>query len=190
MKKKLTQKEFIDRSLIIHNNAYDYSLVEYDNNKIKVRIICFKHGEFWQSPSKHLKGQGCPICAIDKITDNTNIFINKSKLIHGEKYDYSLINYKNSKINIRIICFEHGEFWQTPSNHLSGHGCPKCGGRYKLTTLKFIEKSIKIHDNKYNYSEVLYINNKTKVKIKCPKHGTFTQRPDAHLRGQGCPKCR
>jgi len=116
-------------------------------------------------------------------------FINKSNIVHDDKYDYSFVNYVNSKTKVRIICLKHGEFWQTPSNHLSGHGCSKCGGRYKLTTEEFIIRSNKIHNNKYNYSEVKYFNNKTKVKIKCPNHGIFLQRPDAHLRGQGCPKC-
>jgi hypothetical protein len=120
--------------------------------------------------------------------EKTN-FIKKANLIHNFKYDYSIVDYKNNKTKIRIICFEHGEFWQTPSNHLNGNGCPICSGVNKLTTEKFIERSNIIHNFKYDYSVVEYKNNKTKIKIICPVHGIFEQRPDSHLNGQNCPKC-
>lgn len=94
-----------------------------------------------------------------------------------------------------IICKEHGEFWQTPSNHLAGHGCQKCKtdkviSHNKLSTEIFIEKCKKLHGDKYNYSKVNYINNYTKVCIICPKHGEFWQKPTLHLQGCGCPICK
>ena len=117
------------------------------------------------------------------------IFINKSKEIHGDKYDYSKVEYVNNSIKVCIICPEHGEFWQRPNDHLDGHGCPMCGGVKKLTTEGFIEKSKLIHGDRYDYSKVNYVGNKIKVCIICPIHGEFWQKPNAHLNGQGCPNC-
>lgn len=119
-----------------------------------------------------------------------NDFINKANLIHNNKYDYSKVEYVNNSTKVCIICPEHGEFWQTPRNHLIGQGCPLCNGTFKLTNQEFIEKANKIHNNKYDYSKVKYVNNNTKVCIICPKHGEFWQTPHHHLNGHGCSKCR
>ena len=182
---KGTTDEFIERSRKIHSNKYDYSKVEYINSKTKVCIICPKHDEFWQKPNGHLNGQGCPSC--NKITSDD--FIQKATLIHNGKYDYSKVDYKTAKTKVCIICPEHGEFWQAPDKHLSGCGCQKCGGTKKLSIEEFISKANKIHNNKYDYSKVKYINNQTKVCIICPEHGEFWQAPGSHLSGKGCPHC-
>ena len=116
-------------------------------------------------------------------------FIKNAIIKHNNKYDYSSVNYIKSKIKVKIICPEHGEFEQTPSGHLSGYGCPNCGGVARLTNNSFIEKSNIIHENKYDYSIINYINNKTNIKIICPIHGDFEQRPDHHLLGKACPSC-
>ena len=117
-------------------------------------------------------------------------FIDKANLIHDNKYDYSKVEYVNNSTKVCIICTEHGEFWQTPRNHLIGQGCPLCNGTFKLTNQEFIEKANLIHNNKYDYSKVKYVNNNTKVCIICPKHGEFWQTPHHHLNGHGCSKCR
>ena len=115
--------------------------------------------------------------------------IKKFKNIHGDKYDYSLVDYKNIHTKIRIICKKHGIFEQTPHNH-SKQGCPSCYGNKKSTMVEFIERSNKIHNNKYDYSLVDYKNNFTKVKIKCSVHGVFEQKPINHIiQKQGCLKC-
>lgn len=123
-------------------------------------------------------------------------FIGKSIKVHGNKYIYSKVDleHRDEKGRVCIICPIHGEFWQTPSNHLYGQGCPKC--RYvkisieKSDTLEdFLQKAKNVHGHKYDYSKVEYIDSKTKVCIICPKHGEFYQRPNKHLRGQGCKKC-
>ena len=119
-----------------------------------------------------------------------NEFINKANLIHNNKYDYSKVEYVNNSTKVCIICPEHGEFWQTPRNHLIGQGCPLCNVTFKLTNQEFIEKANLIHNNKYDYSKVKYVNNNTKVCIICPKHGEFWQTPHHHLNGHGCSKCR
>ena len=117
------------------------------------------------------------------------IFIEKAKKVHGDKYDYSKVNYIDSKTKICIICPEHGEFWQTPSSHLRKRGCPFCANNIKYTNEKFIEKASAIHHNRYDYSKTKYVNNKTKVCIICPEHGEFWQTPHVHLQGKGCLKC-
>jgi len=117
-------------------------------------------------------------------------FIEKSKLKHGDKWDYSKVEYINSKNKVIIICKEHGEFIQTASDHLSGCGCPKCDKTNRLTTSNFIERSILVHGDKFDYTKTEYGNNNYDlVKIICKEHGEFRQRPWAHLRGQGCPNC-
>lgn len=124
-----------------------------------------------------------------KIT--TEQFVEKAKEIHGNKYNYSKVQYINSSTKIEIICPKHGSFWQSPNNHLSKiRGCPECNGGVALTKEKFVEKAQLIHNNKYDYSQVNYVNSQTKVTIICPIHGEFEQIPSNHLQGKGCPKCK
>ena len=179
---------FIKQAKEIHGDKYDYSKVEYSGNHEKVIIICPEHGEFLQSPDKHLQGCGCPKCA-GNVKSNAKEFIEKSKKIHGNKYDYSKVEYINCHTNVCIICPEHGEFWQTPITHLRSNGCSKCSGKAKSNTEEFIKKAQLIHGNKYDYSETVYIAAAKKVKIICPLHGEFYMTGNNHLRGQGCPKC-
>jgi len=127
--KKVTTESFIKDAMLIHGDKYDYSKVNYVNSKTKVCIICPEHGEFWQIPSAHTSGQGCPKCKkykIGKNKHNTETFIKRAKEVHGDRYDYSKVNYVNSKTKVCIICPEHGEFWQEASRHLMGDNCPKC----------------------------------------------------------------
>ena len=193
---KYTTDTWVNNAKDIHGDKYDYSKVEYIDNRTKVCIICPEHGEFWQIPSNHISRKtGCPYCAkVGKL--NKNIFLQKAKLIHGDKYDYSKVEYINSTTKVCIICPEHGEFWQTPNSHLNGIGCKKCGiniriEKRKKTITQFIEDARKIHGDKYDYSKVDYINNHTKICIICPEHGEFWQTPDSHIsQKQGCPICK
>ena len=179
---------FIKKARHVHKNKYDYSKVEYFNNHTKVCIICPEHGEFWQKPLKHTQGHGCPYCGgTKKLT--TDEFIYKSKLVHGDRYDYSKVEYVTTDKKVCIICSDHGKFWQTPHAHINGQGCPTCMGTKKLNTEEFIEKSKLVHGNRYDYSKVEYVNTDTKVCIICPGHGEFYQTPHAHINGQGCPIC-
>lgn len=186
---------FVEESAIKHNKKYDYSKVEYKNNCTKVCIVCPEHGEFWQTPQAHLRGQGCPKCSHRSTKYLTEEWIGEAKKVHGDKYDYSKVEYIGNHIKVCIICKEHGEFWQDPAAHLRGQGCPKCADIFNgfnrlMGKDKFIEKSNKIHNNQYDYSKVKYVNSKEKVCIICPKHGEFWQRPSKHLMGQGCPICK
>lgn len=119
----------------------------------------------------------------------TEKFIEKSRLKHGDRYDYSKTVYINQTTPVVIICPNHGEFLQRPNNHYSGAGCPICSRNKKHTLESFTTKANEIHNNKYNYSEVDYKNNKSKVTIICSEHGRFEQTPDKHLQGEGCPLC-
>ena len=192
---KKTTDHFILESKNIFGDKYDYSKVEYKNNKEKVCIICKKHGEFWQSPDSHLRGrEGCKECYKEKKNKSRlktkDVFVKESIKIHGNKYDYSKVEYLGDKNKVCIICPKHGEFWQTPNNHLKGKGCPDCYGNRKLTKEKFIEEAKKIHCDKYDYSKVEYKNVDIKVCIICPKHGEFWQTPSHHISGRGCTKCK
>ena len=119
--KKLTVQEFIARAKEVHGSKYDYSKVDFVNVDTKVCIICTEHGEFWQTPFKHMKGNGCPFCK-GKFPkkEKERQFIETAKKIHNNKYDYSKVSYENGHKKVCIICPEHGEFWQTPLNHLNG----------------------------------------------------------------------
>lgn len=186
--KKLTTIEFIEKAKKIHGDRYDYSLVIYVNGRTIVDIICKEHGIFQQTPSNHLGGQNCPVC-MNKGKSNNERFIIAAKNIHGDIYDYSLVEYTNSKKNIGIKCKIHGIFEQRPTRHLSGDGCPKCNGGVKISQDEFINRAINLHGNRYDYSHVKYVNSSTKVDIVCNVHGIFSMRPNNHLNGQGCPMC-
>lgn len=192
--------DFIDKAIKIHGYKYDYSKVEYIDSKTKVCIICPIHGEFWQRPSKHLSGQGCKKCSYIKngikCRKTLEQFITQSKEVHGDKYDYSKVKYVNGQTKVCIICPIHGEFYQTPESHLSGNGCNQCGidittNKLKDNLLEFIDKSKKIHGDRYDYSKVEYVNSKTHVKLKCNRCGfEFYVKPNNHISSKsGCPRC-
>jgi len=126
--------------------------------------------------------------------DTVEVFIYKSRLIHGDKYCYSNVIYTSSTSKVEITCNEHGNFLQIPSSHVKGIGCPKCGnikkGVSKTMTLdKFIEKCKKIHNNKYTYETSKYTGVYDTIEITCPKHGYFQQVAHNHIQGRGCIKC-
>ena len=201
--KRKPLEQFIEEAVAIHGDKYDYSKVSYTNNKDKINIICNKHGYFKQTPNKHLsKRQGCYKCFRAKPSPKRKPleqFIEEAVAIHGDKYDYSKVSYTNSKDKINIICNKHGYFKQTPNQHLSlgRGGCVMCvifdSNEQRKNT--FIKKAEKIHGDRYDYSQINYLNMNTKINIKCKKHGTFSCKPDSHTyipanrRAQGCYKC-
>jgi len=194
MAKRKTTEEFIEDAYCKHYDTYNYKLVDYKNNKTKVKIICPIHGTFEQEANSHLQGHGCPKCAeiyiYNKLKKTTEQFIEDAYCKHGDTYNYKLVQYKNRYAKVKIICSIHGMFEQIPKIHLKGCGCPKCVDNVKNSTQEFIEKAQEIHGDKYNYSLVQYENNNTKIKIICPVHGIFEQIPRNHTSlEQGCPKC-
>ena len=170
----------------------------YVDTNTPMEFICKEHGLFRQRPHSLLAGYGCQKCGKHGSGRNGRLtkeeFIERAKKIHGDKYDYSKVNYINASTKVCIICPEHGEFWQTAGEHFRGSGCPKCKSEhlsevFKMSKEEFIERAKKIHNNKYDYSKVEYVNCDTPVNIICPNHGEFKATPYNHLRGQRCPVC-
>jgi very-short-patch-repair endonuclease len=186
----LTNEEFIDKLKMIFGNKINYDKIEYKSQNHKVTINCSKHGDSLKFPQSLLRGSGCNKCEIKNFKIDASLFTERANVVHNFKYDYSSLEYVNDRTKVKIICKKHGLFLQTPNTHLSGSGCPICSGRYNYTNSEFIEKSKKIHYDKYEYPNCNYKNAHTKVKILCKKHGVFTQNPSCHLQGQGCPSCK
>jgi len=192
---KLLLEDMLIKCKSIHNDKYDYSLfTSYKNKNQKIDIICKEHGIFQQTIGNHIYHKsGCPKCGL-KIRKKLNNPIIKFIEVHGNKYDYSKVIYKSIKSKIEIICNLHGSFYQTPNTHLKGSGCPKCGIDKMSKTLRkpvieFINKCNEIHNNIYDYTEVVYNKLSDKIKIICKEHGYFYQRAFSHQQGFGCSKC-
>lgn len=217
-KRTMTTDEFIERAREVHGDKYDYSQTVYRGSQQKVTIICPIHGSFEQRATSHLQGAGCKRCAakanrshgpqakpkgkpkrIGAPAMTLDEFVNRAHEIHGDKYDYSQVEYVNQRTKVKIICPVHGLFEQRPSTHLRGSGCPRCaheamrGHAYRgpghMTTEEFIERARAVHGDKYDYSKAVYVNQKTPATIICPKHGEFQQNPYLHYTGSGCPRC-
>jgi len=190
MPTKYNLESFIEKANEIHKNKYEYNNIVWKNVGIKIKIGCKIHGIFEQSPSNHLMGKGCPYCSgVGRMTKN--IFIKKAIKIHKDKYKYDNIadGFLITKNNVEIECNKHGIFKQNIHNHLKGYGCPNCAINAKITNEKFLERSKKIHGDKYDYSNVEYIHISKPVKIICKVHGEFEQTPREHFSGCGCYKC-
>jgi len=190
MKHKKTTEQFINEAIIVHGNKYNYSLTSYKGCNEFLNITCKVHGVFKQKASNHLRGYKCSKCANKSNTKTTEQFIENAKTIHGDKYDYSKVQYVNAKSKVIIVCRNHGEFLQLPSGHLSGNKCKKCSSANNTkTTSTFIEESNVVHSNMYNYRKTEYVGTHDKLAITCREHGDFNQTANSHLNGNGCPKC-
>lgn len=200
-KTTLNTKEFIEKANSIHGiDAFDYTCSNYQGAKKTIQIKCHKHGIFNQLPHSHLSGHGCKSCAIEKDNFKKTLslaqFIEHCNLIHKNRYDYSLVTeYVDSRDIFNIICPVHGIFKKKGAYHLNGRGCKKCSSKQSrekktFSLRQFINKSNLIHNNKYNYSLVKeYSGCRCFYKIKCHRHGIFTQSGSSHSRGHGCPYC-
>lgn len=199
MPKRITTNEFIERAKIKHGTFYDYSISFYKNAKTKIKIICKKHGRFEQFPHSHFNGTGCKACVRENSSKKNSLgkktFTKRAKKIHGDKYSYESFIYRNNTKG-EIKCNNCNiEFFQIPTNHLRGSGCPKCGReilrkKLSLPFKSFFEKANEIHNEKYEYIKNSFISLKEKVEIICPKHGSFKQRARHHIKGSGCPICK
>lgn len=204
----MNTKSFIERAQKIHCDKFSYDQTVFTNWKAPLVIKCSIHGPFKQWPEVHLRGGGCKRCKLkqakaQKIFIAAGSFEIRAKAIHGNKYDYSTVIYTRSNQNVSIVCPKHGVFKQSPSNHLSGRGCRKCGWEERsrvekhkfrnrtqlLDNTAYIAHAKKIHGERYDYSDLHFVDSKTKVRILCQKHGLFTQDPLRHLSGSGCKAC-
>lgn len=182
---------FVYKAKQVHGDKYDYSLTEFEHSQKKVDIICSKHGVFKQQPSNHLIGSGCLLCANDSKSHTLESFIEKAKEVHQEgNYDYSKVVFVDYHTDVVIICKQHGEFLQKPSNHLSWKGCQICANEARsLTQEDFIKRAVIRHSDRYDYSRVVYERSEIPVEIVCKSHGSFYQKPSIHMSGSKCPKC-
>lgn len=149
-RQKNDTENFIERSRKVHDGKYDYSLVNYERVDKKVKIICPIHGVFEQIANSHLGGQGCPKCSQDAKRRTTEQFIAEAKAVHGEKYDYSLVDYHQSFEKVKIICMTHGVFEQAPHHHLEGRGCPLCSSSQgELAIIRVLDKFYVEYESQY-----------------------------------------
>jgi very-short-patch-repair endonuclease len=191
----MTKENFIKESKSKFKNRFSYILVEYKGLYKKIKIICKKHDLiFEQTPLLHIRSNHCcPKCVKEYKSINSPLrknkinFIKKSKEIHGDKYDYSKVDYVNNKTPV-IIIYNGVEYKQRPDSHISGR-CPEVNKKVRLKTKEFIKKSINIHGDRYIYDKVDYETTKKEVIIICKKHGEFKQKPMTHLKGSGCKLC-
>lgn len=204
MGKRKTTEEFIKQAKELFGDKYDYSETVYTGCYKPVRIICHEkdehgveHGAFTPRACNHLSRMGgCPKCS-HHTKENTESFVSKAREKYGDKYDYSLVVYKDCDTNVDIICHckdedgnEHGVFTTTPYGHLHGSECRFCKGNPKMTKELFIKRARKIHGDAYDYEKVEYKDPFTDVLIFCRKHQAyFNQAPHHHLNGHGCPIC-
>ena len=195
--RRLTQEEFVARSVAKHGDKYDYSKVVYVKNSEKVCIICKEcEREFWQTPNQHMQGNGCPYCRGKHVWDKrgriTNEeFIRRAREIHWDKYEYDKVEYKNMKTKVLIYCKTCQKYFeQTPEHHLlQKNGCPYCQNK-NVTTEEFIRKARLVHGDAYDYSPTVYVLSNLPVKIRCKSCGKiFEQNPNEHLGGHGCWEC-
>lgn len=193
-----TQESLISQIKEKYGDLLDCSLIEYKGTHKNIKLKCnYCYNIFEKSPHNILYKNTiktiCPYCYKENMNKiHKDNFIKNAKNIHNNKYDYSnIIEYKDNKTKVPIICPEHGEFWQTPNSHLNGHGCPHC--MYDKSRLKykdFVKKSKIIHNDYYIYKDnIEYKNNQTLIPIICPIHGEFIQVAKTHLNGCGCSKC-
>lgn len=175
-----------------HGDMYDYSQTRFVNQITPIEIICKIHGSFMQTPENHCKGAGCQTCALEDQRLDTATFIERSRKVFGDTYDYSKVNYTTRISKVVITCRTHGDFLQRPGSHIAGCGCRKCFvDERRKGREKFIAEALKIHGVKYDYSRVQYKTINDKVEILCSIHGSFHLQPGSHLYGkQGCRGCK
>nr|DAX24926.1 MAG TPA: endonuclease-like protein [Caudoviricetes sp.] len=209
MAAKITQDEFIRRAKVVHGEKYNLTQSVYHSYNMPVNVGCRKHGVFSVRASHFLNGVGCPKCGYASTGKALQLskeeFIKRLNTLFGDIYDYSLVEYRGYKALVKLICPEHGIFEKQAGMLLAGKGCKQCGIKRRaekrrgvslptkisadVRGLSFIQKAEKLHNGKYDYSEVDYATSQQPVDIVCPKHGKFQQTPNNHLQGKGCVKC-
>ena len=194
-------KKFIEKSIQKHGvGTYDYSKSECKNAESIVEIGCKKHGFFTQRAATHMAGHGCSDCGIEKRKPaqkmSLKIWLEKARKTHGDRFDYSRVEYLGSGEPVEIGCPDHGFFMQVATRHLKSKlACPSCVGlnisEVKKTNLDdWLDRAIKKHGKKYGYEKVKELKAcDSKVTIFCRKHGDFIQRANLHVGGRGCQKC-
>ena len=194
---RMDTASFIKKANDVHDFKFSYTRAVYVSSTTKIIITCPIHGDFEQNPGNHLFGSGCKSCAnaatADKQRHTSSTFIKRAVAVHAQRYGYSEVDYKGLFEKVVITCKTHGNFRQQPSNHLRGHGCPKCKAQQHVEERlldhdEFVARSNDKHDNFYSYPD-RYVSGRTPMCIVCPDHGEFVQLPYQHLQGSGCTAC-
>ena len=202
--KKLSHEEFVAKANSVHCHRYKY-YSPYQGSGIPLAITCVTHGVFYQTPNSHVsQKQGCPECAkserINRQLLPVSSVIERFISVHGDKYDYSQVNYVGMHTPVSIVCPIHGAFQQSPHSHQKGRGCPQCAtklqqswnSRRQLQIQRTFEaKARDKHGDLFDYSGVVYTHNQSKITFRCKKHDvTLTQTARDHLSGYNpCPQC-
>lgn len=199
LNRRISDEEWIDRFRAVHGQTYDYSEFTSNGAENKAIITCREHGEFPQEPIVHVNGHGCPDCGRDKAALQRRLsqddVLDRFREVHGDTYDYSLVEYIVSQDNVTIICKKHGPFEQLPHVHANGAGCSKCsrigaGLKRRLTLNDVLERFREAHGERFDYSKFIYRGEKTKATIICREHGPFQQSPADHWSSvHGCSRC-
>lgn len=208
MGKRRSTAEIISIGKELYGEKFTYEKTVYVDCKTPIVVTCPKHGDMQKHPITFVAGQsGCKKCNAEKSKLSTDVFIKKAIAIHGDKYDYSKVNYIKSDAYVEVLCHqedehgrEHGAFMVTPHAHIGAmrSGCPKCSRKYHYSTDEWIAKAVSIHGDKYDYSKAVYESCHKKVCIICHKigadgneHGEFWVEPNSHTGNMksGCRKC-
>lgn len=180
-----------DRFNKIHNNKYSYEKSLFKGVDHKLIVTCPKHGDWEILPTNHLTGNGCLQCYKESLPKTNKEFISEAKEVHGQKFNYSEVNYTNTHSKIKLTCNECGySFEQNAKSHISGTGCPSCSSNQRYTTKEYIEKAKRVHNNYYTYENTKYTTAHSKIIITCPIHGDFEQNAASHMQGTGCFNCK
>lgn len=164
MKNSKVNSNWLDDFIKAHGDKYDYSKVIYVGASKKVEIICKKHGSFLQRPMDHKLGAGCKRCGVLKSRRVKNNIIYDFIKTHGDKYDYSKVDYKDTKTKVEIICKEHGSFFQRPSSHREGSGCSKCkNSKGEKEIMCFLDDHNIKYITQYKFDDCLSINLQKKL---------------------------
>lgn len=181
-KKTLTQEVFIARCREVHGNEYDYTKTVYTGNRNNITVTCREHGDFVQNAANHLKGNGCPMCRYEKLSEkkkkSQEQFIEDARKVHGDYYDYSLVEYHGCFTKVKIICPKHGLFEQTPSTHLSGSGCPVCRkSKGEERVALWLKENNILHKSQYKIQNdfVFCANKNIIVDFYLPEHNTIVE---------------
>ena len=192
-------ESFIKKAQSVHLDKYNYTKTVFKDWKTPITLICPRHFDFHTMPLSHIRGHGCKKCAVElqasKRTKKAAAeFETRAKVVHGSKYDYSKVKYKNAHTLVDVICDIHERFQIRPYAHLQGSGCMKCGiistaKKRTISPERYVEKAKKKHGRKYDYTKTIYVNSREFVLITCFEHGDFSIKAGNHLTGQGCFEC-
>lgn len=189
------ETSFLQRAATKFGDRFDYSRVVFGKTEPdrKITVVCRKHGPFRVTTNNHLRTSfgGCRECELE---ERTVKFLRDARIVHGDKYDYSRVNFKNNNQKVEIICPVHGPFFQTPDSHRNGKGCRQCAIEYnaenrKLTRDEFIRRASENLGPYVDFSDTVYNGLRNDVTVRCTKHGPFTKQANLILHGAGCPKC-